>query len=92
MLNYELNLYKSFLLICHRNSGKKSATDQKRWQISKNDLGRFDSQFRIECKNEIKLGRFHLKKKNRTLVFLLGILGHPVYVYTAIFYEYAVET
>jgi hypothetical protein len=29
-----------------RNSGKKSATDQKRWQ------------------NEIKLGRFHLKKLN----------------------------
>jgi hypothetical protein len=25
-----------------RNSGKKSATDQKRWQISKNDLYRFD--------------------------------------------------
>jgi hypothetical protein len=26
-----------------RNSGKKSATDQKRWQRSKNDLYRFDS-------------------------------------------------
>jgi hypothetical protein len=26
-----------------RNSGKKSATDQKRWQISKNDLYRFGS-------------------------------------------------
>jgi hypothetical protein len=25
-----------------RNSGKKSATDQKRWQIYKNDLYRFD--------------------------------------------------
>jgi hypothetical protein len=25
------------------NSGKKSATDQKRWQISKNDLYEFDS-------------------------------------------------
>jgi hypothetical protein len=25
-----------------RNSGKKSATDQKPWQISKNDLYRFD--------------------------------------------------
>jgi hypothetical protein len=25
-----------------RNSGKKSATDQKRWQINKNDLYRFD--------------------------------------------------
>jgi hypothetical protein len=25
-----------------RNSGKKSATDQKRWQISKNDLHKFD--------------------------------------------------
>jgi hypothetical protein len=47
-----------------RNSGKKSATDQKRWQISKNDLCRFDSQFSIESKNEIKLGRFHLKKLN----------------------------
>jgi hypothetical protein len=30
-----------------RNSGKKSTTDQKRWQISKNDPGRFDSQFSI---------------------------------------------
>jgi hypothetical protein len=26
-----------------RNSGKKSATDQKLWQISKNDLYKFDS-------------------------------------------------
>jgi hypothetical protein len=26
-----------------RNSGKKSASDQKRWQISKNDLYKFDS-------------------------------------------------
>jgi hypothetical protein len=34
-----------------RNSGKKSATDQKRWQISKNDLYKFDSQFSIEFKN-----------------------------------------
>jgi hypothetical protein len=42
--------------------GKKSATDQKRWQISKNDLCRLDSQFSIESKNEIKLGRFYLKK------------------------------
>jgi hypothetical protein len=40
-----------------RNSGKKSATDQKRWEISKNDLRSFDSQFSIESKNEIKLGR-----------------------------------
>jgi hypothetical protein len=45
-----------------RNSGKKYATDQKWWQISKNGLCRFDSQFSIEFKNEIKLGRFHLKK------------------------------
>jgi hypothetical protein len=45
-----------------RNYGKKSATDQKRWQISKNDLCRLDSQFSTESKNEIKLGRFHLKK------------------------------
>jgi hypothetical protein len=37
-----------------RNSGKKSATDQKRWQISKNDLYKFDSQFSIEFKNKIK--------------------------------------
>jgi hypothetical protein len=59
------------------NSGKKSATDQKRWQISKNDLCRFDSQFSIESKNEIKLGRFHLKKHNFS-VFI--ILGHPVYI------------
>jgi hypothetical protein len=46
-----------------RNSGKKSATDQKRWQISKNDLCRFDSKFSLESKNEAKLGRFHLKKQ-----------------------------
>jgi hypothetical protein len=26
-----------------RISGKKSVTDQKRWQISKNDLHKFDS-------------------------------------------------
>jgi hypothetical protein len=26
-----------------RNSGKKSAPDQKRWQISKNDMYKFDS-------------------------------------------------
>jgi hypothetical protein len=26
-----------------RNSGKKSTTDQKRWQISKNDLYKYDS-------------------------------------------------
>jgi hypothetical protein len=26
-----------------RNSGKKSATDQKRWEMSKNDLYKFDS-------------------------------------------------
>jgi hypothetical protein len=26
-----------------RNSGKKSATDGKQWQISKNDLYKFDS-------------------------------------------------
>jgi hypothetical protein len=25
-----------------RNSGKKSATDQKRWHINKNDLYKFD--------------------------------------------------
>jgi hypothetical protein len=50
-----------------RNSGKKS----------KNDLCRFDSQFSIESKNEIKLGRFHLKKHNFS-VFI--ILGHPVYI------------
>jgi hypothetical protein len=47
-----------------RNSGKENATDRERWQISKNDLCRFDSQFSIESKNEIKLGRFHLKKHN----------------------------
>jgi hypothetical protein len=60
-----------------RNSGKKSATDQKRWHISKNDLCRFDSQFNIESKNEIKLGRFRLKKHN-FCVFI--IWGHPVYI------------
>jgi hypothetical protein len=26
-----------------QNSGKKSATDQKRWQVSKHDLYKFDS-------------------------------------------------
>jgi hypothetical protein len=29
--------------IFERTPGKKSAIDQKRWQISKNDLYRFDS-------------------------------------------------
>jgi hypothetical protein len=56
---------------------KKSAANQKRWQISKNDLCRFDSQFSIESKNEIKLGRFHLTKHNFS-VFV--ILGHLVYI------------
>jgi hypothetical protein len=60
-----------------RNSGKKSATDQKRWQISKNDLYRFDSQFSIESKNEIKLDRFNLKKHHFS-VFI--ILEHAVYI------------
>jgi hypothetical protein len=60
-----------------RNSGKKSATDQKRWRISKNDLCRFDSQFSIKYKNEIELGRFHLKKHNFS-VFI--ILRHTVYI------------
>jgi hypothetical protein len=60
-----------------RNSVKKSATDHKLWQISKNDLCRFDSQFSIESKNEIKLGRFHLKKHNFS-VFI--ILGHPEFI------------
>jgi hypothetical protein len=61
-----------------RNSGLKSATDQKRWQINKNDLCRFDSQFSVESKNEIKLGWFHLKKKHNFSVFI--ILGHAVYI------------
>jgi hypothetical protein len=52
-------------------------SDQKRWQISKNDLCRFDSQFSIESKNEIKLGRFHLKKHNFSVSI---ILGQPVYI------------
>jgi hypothetical protein len=60
-----------------RNSGKKSATDQKRWQVSKNDLYKFDSKFSIEFKNKIKLGSFHLKKHNFS-VFI--ILGHSVYI------------
>jgi hypothetical protein len=55
-----------------RNSGKKSATDQKRWQISKNDLYIFDSYFSIEFKNKIKLGRFRLKKHNFS-VFIIHI-------------------
>jgi hypothetical protein len=51
--------FKQFKLIPGiRNSGKKTATDQKQWQISKNDLYKFHSQFTIESKNEIKLGRF----------------------------------
>jgi hypothetical protein len=64
-----------------RNSGKKSATDEKRCQISKNDLCRFDSQFNIESKNEIKLGRFHLKKHNFSVFIILGHLyiGIPQY-------------
>jgi hypothetical protein len=64
-----------------RNSGTKSATDQKRWQISKNDLCRFDSQFSIEPKNEIKLGRFHLKKHN----FSVFIILRHLYIYRNIF-------
>jgi hypothetical protein len=48
-----------------RNSGKKSATDQKQWQISKNDLYKFE------------LGRFRLKKQNFS-VFI--ILRHTVYI------------
>jgi hypothetical protein len=60
-----------------RNSGKKSATDQKRWQISKNDLYKLDSLFSIEFKNKIKLGRFRLKKHNFS-VFI--ILRHTVYI------------
>jgi hypothetical protein len=60
-----------------RNSGKKSATDQKGWQISKNDPYKFDSQFSIEFKNKIKLGRFRLKKHNFS-VFI--ILRHTVYI------------
>jgi hypothetical protein len=69
-----------------RNSGKKkSSTDQQRWQISKNDLCRFDSQFSIESKNEIKLGRFPLKKHNFGVFIILG------HLYTAIFSKYAIE-
>jgi hypothetical protein len=47
-----------------RNSGKKSATNQKRWQISKNDLYKFE------------LATFRLKKQNFS-VFI--ILRHTVY-------------
>jgi hypothetical protein len=60
-----------------RNSGEKNATDQKRWQTSKNDLCRFDSQSSTESKTEIKLGRFHLKKHNSSV---FTILGHPAYI------------
>jgi hypothetical protein len=56
------------------NSGKRSATGQKRWQISKNDICRFYSQFSTETKNEIKLGRFHLKKHNSSVFIILGHL------------------
>jgi hypothetical protein len=64
-----------------RNTGKKSASDQKRWQISKKYLCGFDSQFSIESKNEIKLGRFHLKKHNFSVFIILGHL----YIYRNIF-------
>jgi hypothetical protein len=60
---------------------KKSASDQKRWQISKKDLCGFDSQFIIESKNEIKLGSFHLKKHNFSVFIILGHL----YIYRNIF-------
>jgi hypothetical protein len=66
---------------------KKSATDQKRWQVSKNDLCRFDLQFSVESKNEIKLGRFRLKKTQLQCFYNIGTLC----IYTAIFSEYAVE-
>jgi hypothetical protein len=56
-----------------RNFGKKSVTNQKRWQISKNDLRRFDLQFSVESKNEIKLGRFHLKKHNFNIFIIQGV-------------------
>jgi hypothetical protein len=56
---------------------KKSATDQKRWQVSKKDLYKFYSEFSIEFKNKIKLGRFRLKKHN-FIVFI--ILRHTVYI------------
>jgi hypothetical protein len=53
--------------------------DQKRWQISKNDLCRFDSQFSIESKNEIKLGRFHLKKHNFSVFNNIGTFCIRIY-------------
>jgi hypothetical protein len=62
-----------------RNSGKKSVTDKKQWQISKNDLYRFDSEFSIESKNESALGRFHLKKPNfRVFIILRHLYIQPV--------------
>jgi hypothetical protein len=42
---WKVRIFERTLAI--RYSGKKSATDQKRWQIRKNDLCRFDSQFSI---------------------------------------------
>jgi hypothetical protein len=51
-------------------------------QISKNYLCRFDSQFSIESKNKIKLGRFHLKKHN----FVFFNIGTPcIHIYRNIF-------
>jgi hypothetical protein len=38
---WKVRTFEGILAI--RNSGKKSATDQKQWQISKNDLSKFDS-------------------------------------------------
>jgi hypothetical protein len=38
---WKVRIFEGTLAI--RNSGKKGATDQKRWQISKNDLYKFDS-------------------------------------------------
>jgi hypothetical protein len=63
-----------------RNSDKKSATDQKQWEISKNDLSRFDSQFSLESKNEIKLGRYYCDQKilDTNVIVLSYILKRPL--------------
>jgi hypothetical protein len=59
-----------------RNFGKKSATDQKRWQISKKDLYKFDLSFCIEFKTEFKLGRFRLKKHSFSVFIILRRTVH----------------
>jgi hypothetical protein len=72
-----VTIYKTLLQCQNLNYFTLKSSIQNEWTLNKNDLCRFDSQFSIESKNEIKLGRFHLKKHNFS-VFI--ILGHPIYI------------